>query len=44
MKRKSEIPLCERCQNPIDNCKCLCPYCGKSSGCDCCIDDAVTGG
>ena len=38
-------PICDRCGNPIDDCKCVCPYCGESSGCECCIgSDKATGG
>ncbi len=40
----SEI-MCENCGHPIDDCKCVCPYCGESAGCECCIGArAVTGG
>jgi hypothetical protein len=36
---------CDRCGYPIDDCKCICPYCGESAGCECCIgNDKVTGG
>ncbi|MGB8780399.1 MAG: hypothetical protein WCD81_07090 [Candidatus Bathyarchaeia archaeon] len=45
MKPREEEQICERCGYPIDDYKCVCPYCGKSFGCDCCIGpDAVTGG
>ncbi|SNQ62297.1 hypothetical protein [Candidatus Methanoperedens nitratireducens] len=38
-------PKCENCGNPIDDCNCVCPYCGETALCDCCIGrDAVTGG
>ncbi|MGB9659650.1 MAG: hypothetical protein ACPLY9_03920, partial [Nitrososphaerales archaeon] len=39
------IPLCERCGQPVDNCECICPYCGETCCCDCCIGmDKATGG
>jgi hypothetical protein len=40
-----EEPICERCGYPIDDCKCVCPYCGESSNCKCSIGvDKATGG
>jgi hypothetical protein len=45
MKSEEKMPLCEKCGCPIDECKCVCPYCGESSGCECCVGtDAATGG
>jgi len=38
-------PACEKCGQPIDECKCRCPYCGETAACDCCIGvDKATGG
>ncbi len=37
MKKKEELPRCQNCGNPIDDCKCVCPYCGES------IEDAGAG-
>jgi len=37
MIKGEKIPLCENCGQPIDDCKCVCPYCGETSGCLCCI-------
>jgi len=34
---KGPEPICDRCGNLIDHCECVCPYCGESSGCECCI-------
>ena len=43
-KEKKEL-CCDNCGHPIDDCKCVCPYCGESAGCHCCIgNDKVTGG
>jgi len=30
-------PLCNGCGLPVDECICVCPYCGETGGCDCCI-------
>lgn len=29
--------ICDRCAAPLDECKCVCPYCGESKGCMCAI-------
>jgi hypothetical protein len=45
VKKKEEEPRCDNCGNLIDDCRCVCPYCGESAGCHCCIgDDKATGG
>jgi hypothetical protein len=47
LKKKLTVaePRCENCGEPIDQCKCVCPYCGETDGCTCCIgSDKVTGG
>lgn len=45
MAQEEELPRCEKCGNPIDDCKCACPYCGETSGCDCCTGyGKATGG
>jgi hypothetical protein len=45
MKSNEKIPLCEKCGYPIDECKCVCPYCGETSDCECCLGaDTATGG
>jgi hypothetical protein len=36
MPKETELPFCEKCRHPIDDCKCACPYCGLTCGCDCC--------
>ncbi|MGD6934079.1 MAG: hypothetical protein ACQCN5_07735 [Candidatus Bathyarchaeia archaeon] len=42
---KEERPRCEKCGNFIDDCKCVCPYCGETDGCTCCVgNDKATGG
>ncbi|HKO39653.1 MAG TPA: hypothetical protein VJU85_00200 [Nitrososphaeraceae archaeon] len=37
-------PPCDYCGNPIEICMCVCPYCGETNSCECCLYDAVTGG
>ncbi len=48
MKKKTTtpaVPRCDNCGEPIDDCKCVCPYCGETDGCVCCVGtDKVTGG
>ncbi|MCJ7770181.1 hypothetical protein MUP37_01240 [Candidatus Bathyarchaeota archaeon] len=40
-----ELPRCIRCGKPIDDCICVCPYCGETSKCTCCIGvNRATGG
>jgi hypothetical protein len=44
-EKEKEMPRCDNCGNFIDECTCVCPYCGESTGCECCIgSDKVTGG
>jgi len=44
-KEKKEAPRCDNCGNFIDDCTCVCPYCGESASCDCCIGNGkATGG
>ncbi|HEY5606395.1 MAG TPA: hypothetical protein VIL45_07760 [Thermoplasmata archaeon] len=36
---------CPRCGQPLEACSCVCPFCGESAGCRCCIGYGVaTGG
>ncbi|MEM2970234.1 MAG: hypothetical protein QXR63_04795 [Candidatus Bathyarchaeia archaeon] len=45
MSSEEYVPLCERCGQPVDDCKCVCPYCSETSSCECCIGmDKATGG
>jgi hypothetical protein len=38
-------PRCINCGNFIDDCICVCPYCGETAKCTCCIGvDKATGG
>ncbi|MCW4024015.1 MAG: hypothetical protein NWF01_03155 [Candidatus Bathyarchaeota archaeon] len=42
---KTKEPRCPRCGNFIDDCTCVCPYCGETNKCTCCIGQArATGG
>ena len=41
--------ICEDCKNPIENCSCVCPFCGERDKCECGLklsndDGAATGG
>ena len=39
------LDICPNCHNPIDECGCVCPFCGEVGGCDCAIGPGVaTGG
>lgn len=45
MDSEEYAPICEKCGQSIDNCKCVCPYCDETSGCECCVGiDKATGG
>jgi len=39
----NETSSCEYCGNLIEMCMCVCPYCGETSSCECCLFDAATG-
>jgi len=44
-----EFTLCDDCKNPIENCSCVCPFCGELVKCECVVilsndDSAATGG
>jgi len=44
-----EFTLCDDCKNPIENCSCVCPYCGERYKCECGlklsnVDSEATGG
>ncbi|MFA7397554.1 MAG: hypothetical protein GX799_06750 [Crenarchaeota archaeon] len=42
---ENDQPRCMYCRNFIDNCICVCPYCGESAKCICVIGiDKATGG
>jgi len=43
---KKDLPRCINCGNFIDDCNCVCPYCGETAKCTCCIgtDKAAGGG
>ncbi|MEK6851073.1 MAG: hypothetical protein AABY30_00900 [Candidatus Thermoplasmatota archaeon] len=37
--------ICDRCHVFIDNCQCVCPYCGETTKCECAIGLMIaTGG
>ncbi|HEX9262298.1 MAG TPA: hypothetical protein VF893_07195 [Candidatus Bathyarchaeia archaeon] len=45
MNKEKKMPRCQNCGNLIDDCKCVCPYCGESADCTCCIGyGKATGG
>ncbi len=38
-------PKCFACGLPLDECACVCPFCGERDGCRCCIGMGIaTGG
>ncbi len=38
-------PTCHACSQPLDECICVCPFCGERNGCRCCIGLGIaTGG
>ena len=44
-----EFTICDDCKNPIENCTCVCPFCGERDKCECALklstdDSAATGG
>ena len=46
---KEEFTICDDCKNPIENCTCVCPFCGERDKCECALklstdDSAATGG
>ena len=41
----SWTPVCHGCGQPLDECACVCPFCGERTGCHCCIGLGIaTGG
>ena len=36
--------ICPECENPIEKCVCVCPYCGEHEICECALFEAATGG
>ncbi|MGB9135142.1 MAG: hypothetical protein WCC63_06135 [Candidatus Bathyarchaeia archaeon] len=45
MDEKQDQVLCENCGNPVDECQCVCPYCGEQEACTCCCGyGCATGG
>ena len=45
LSQVNELYACPNCASPIDNCRCACPYCGETAGCDCAIGHGrATGG
>jgi len=44
-----DFTICEDCKNPIENCTCVCPFCGERDKCVCGLnlsndEGAATGG
>jgi len=44
-----DFTICDDCKNPIENCTCVCPFCGERDKCECGLklssdDSAATGG
>lgn len=39
------VLACHACGRPLDECACVCPFCGERNACGCCIGLGVaTGG
>ncbi len=39
------VPACHLCGRRLDECVCVCPFCGERDGCRCCIGLGIaTGG
>ena len=30
-----EFTICEDCKKPLENCTCVCPFCGERDKCEC---------
>jgi hypothetical protein len=41
---EEEFAICVQCGNPLENCQCVCPFCGERDKCECALFDAATGG
>jgi RNA polymerase subunit RPABC4/transcription elongation factor Spt4 len=42
---QENLPQCVNCRNFIDQCTCVCPYCGETTKCTCYLGiDKATGG
>ena len=39
-----DFAICVECGNSIEQCGCVCPYCGERDKCECALFDAATGG
>lgn len=39
-----EFAICVDCRHAIEECMCVCPYCGERDMCECALFDAATGG
>ena len=39
-----DFAICVECGNPIENCQCVCAFCGERDECECALGDAATGG
>jgi len=39
-----EFAICVECGNPLENCQCVCAFCGERDECECALGDAATGG
>ena len=39
-----DFAICVECGNPLENCQCVCAFCGERDACECALGDAATGG
>ena len=44
LSSSDELLNCSECEKPIEQCICVCPYCGERDKCECALFDAATGG
>lgn len=41
---EEDFAICVECGNPLENCQCVCAFCGERDECECALGDAATGG
>ena len=41
---EENFAICIECGHLIEQCECVCPYCGERDQCECALFDAATGG
>ena len=41
---EEDFAICVECGNPLENCQCVCAFCGERDECECALGDSATGG